>query len=243
MSASHQAVLNRILQELRRMPEVNAIAAYGSTATQRWSPESDLDLIVILAGDAPVNSVHFFVDGIPVDLNLKSRENWIKGGLGWLPPDGLESLWDPEYLFEDVPEPPSSSHDVEQYRYAQRHGLLKLQRWIREDSDVADLLAAGATHWIAVSYFHARGMRFPGIDNAVPYWRDHDPKMIELLIGAVKEQDDRLGRIEQASEIALSPVGGLWNTGEVHITGWNGPPTVDEVERIKQLLCPVLSLQ
>lgn len=243
MNPVHLDVLNRILHELRRIPQVEAVAAYGSTATQRWSPESDLDLVAILAGDAPVNSVHFFVRGIPVDLNLKSRTSWARDEVGWLPPGGLEALWDPERLFVDVPAPRSSTHDVEQYRYAHRHRLLKLQRWIRDDPDVAGLLAAGATHWIAVSWFHARNMRFPGIDQAVPYWRDHDPKMIELLVGAVKEQEDRLVRIEQASEIALSPVGGLWKAEEVHMTGWSGPPTVDEMQATRTLLDPVLSMR
>lgn len=242
MSLEHPKVLNQVLNALKRIPEAVAVAAYGSTATQRWSPESDLDLILILEGGAPVNSVHFAVEGIQIDLNLKSRERLLRHDFGWLPPSGLTALWDPNHLFNEVPVLVNSTHAVEHFRYAHRHRLQKLHRWIREDSDVADLLAAGATHWIAVSYFHARNMRFPGIDKAVPYWRNHDPKIIDLLVGAAKEQQNRLERIELASEIALAPVGGLWNTDDVYMTGWDGPPRGDEIQRTRILLDPVLSL-
>ncbi len=242
MSSVHQSILDRVLQELKHMPVIAAIAAYGSTASRQWTPESDLDLVLILNVEAPVNSVHFFVDGVPVDINLKDRDRWTDGDLGWLPPNGVEAVWDPGRLFEDVLPPPSATSDAEQYRYAHRHRLHKLQKWIRQDADIADLLAAGATHWIAVSYFHARGMRFPGIDQAVFYWRTHEPQMVDLLVGAAMEREDRLKRVKRASEIALSPVGGLWSANEIYLTGWNGPPTTDETRRAKVLLEPIFSL-
>jgi len=59
MSSVHQSILDRVLQELKHMPVIAAIAAYGSTASRQWTPESDLDLVLILNVEAPVNSVHF----------------------------------------------------------------------------------------------------------------------------------------------------------------------------------------
>ena len=242
MISMHQAILDRVLQELVRMPEIAAVGAYGSTATLQWTPESDLDLILIVNGAAPVNSLHFFVVGVSVDINLKSRTTWVDGERGWLPPDGLVALWDPEHLFPFTTDSQKSSTDAEHFRYAHRHRLLKLQRWMREDSDIADLMAAGATHWLAVSYFHARGMRFPGIDQAVFYWREHDSEMVDLLVNAAKETEHRLDRITRASDIALEPIGGLWRDDEVFMTGWNGSPTSDETTCAKELLAPVIGL-
>jgi hypothetical protein len=201
---------------------------------------SDLDLIFIVEHEAPVNSLHFFVDGIPVDLNLKSLGAWSNGDRGWLPPEPLTPLWDPERLFAGVESPSASASDVQQYRYAHQHRLFKLNKWIGRDDVIADLMAAGATHWIAVSWFHARNMRFPGIDRAVAHWRASEPEMIELLTGAARERQDRLQRITRASELALAPVGGLWSSGEIHMTGWHGAPGAEQVAKARELLSPIL---
>jgi hypothetical protein len=217
-----------------------AVGAYGSTATASWTAHSDLDLIFIVANEAPVNSVHFFLDGIPVDLNLKARESWIAGDHGWLPPEPVRPVWDPEGLFTGVEPPTASQSDVRQDRFAHRHRLFKLAKWIGRDDEIADLLAAGATHWIAVTWFHARNLRFPGIDGAVAHWRVHEPAMINLLTGAARDRHDRLERIARASEIALAPVGGLWHAGEIHMTGRHGTPSDDEVARARALLSPIL---
>lgn len=240
MNVPHGAVLKRLVERAAAIPDVVAVGAYGSTASRAWTVDSDLDLMVILAHEAPVNSVHFFIDGVPVDLNLKQRGEWIAGTHGWLPPEAITPLWDPEGLFSDVRPHATSSSDAQQYRYAHGHRVFKLRKWIGRDDEIADLMAAGATHWIAVSWFHARNLRFPGIDLAVKHWRANEPEMIDLLIGATRERHDRLERITRASEIALVPIGGLWREGDVHMTGWDGPPTADEMARVRSLLSPIL---
>ena len=237
MDQPHRAVLQQLVDRARDLSGIAAIGAYGSTASETWTAYSDLDLILIVNQGAPVNSIHVFLHGIPLDLNLKQRESWIRGDYGWLPPGEVVALWDPEGLFGHLP-PPSTvaSSDARQYRYTHRHRLLKLMKWIGHDDEIADLLAAGATHWIAVSWFHARNLRFPGIDQAVIYWRAHQPEMIDLLIGAARDRHDRLERITWASELALAPIGGLWSEGEVHMTGWHGIPSASDAAAAEQFL-------
>lgn len=236
MVLSHMAALKRLIAAARELSWVAAMGAYGSTATQSWSEHSDLDLIMILEDVAPVNSIHFFFDGIPVDLNLKNRHAWVGGDYGWLPPGEIIGVWDPDGLFATVQPPAATSSDVQQYRYAHRHRLMKLAKWIGRDDDIADLMAASATHWIAVSWFHARNLRFPGIDQAVMHWRTHQPEMIELLIGAARDRRSRYERIAEASAIALEPVGGLWSDGELHVTDWHGPPSETDIASARLLL-------
>lgn len=236
MNLSHSDVLQRLVRRAKDIPGIVAVGAYGSTATETWTAHSDLDLIFIVEEDAPVNSLHFFFDDVPVDLNLKRRESWLGGNYGWLPPREITALWDPQSLFSGVQPPLTSSSDTQQYRYAHRHRLLKLAKWIGRDDEIADLMAAGATHWIAVSWFHARDMRFPGIDQAVTHWRVHQPEMIDLLIGATRDRRSRYERIAEAPEIALAPVGGLWSEGDLHVTGWHGPPSDTEIAGAKALL-------
>jgi hypothetical protein len=242
MFPDHKAVLKRLVEKALGLPGIVAVGAYGSTASELWSAHSDLDLIFIMEQDAPVNSVHFFLDGIPVDLNLKQRARWTTGDRGWLPPEPVTPLWDPAGLFRDMEPPTRIAEDAAQDRYAHTHRLLKLRKWIGRDDEIADLLAAGATHWIAVTWFHARNLRFPGIDLAVARWRVDDPDMIDLLTGAARDRHDRLERIATASERALAPVGGLWREGEIHMTGWHGPPGARDVATARTLLSPVFSL-
>ena len=241
MRLPHEAVLQRLVHRAIATPTIVAIGAYGSTASRAWTAHSDIDLVFIVDGEAPVNSVHFFVEGIPVDLNLKSRRAWNSGERGWLPPEPLSPLWDPENLFAGVEPPTTSASDARQDRYAHQHRLFKLAKWIGRDDEIADLMAAGATHWIAVSWFHARNLRFPGIDLAVAHWREHEPELIDLLIGAARERRDRLARIERASALALAPVGGLWKPGDIHMTGWHGSPGAEEAAKARALLATILA--
>lgn len=232
----HRTALQRLIAAARELSWVAALGAYGTTATQSWSDHSDLDLIMILEHGAPVNSIHFFFEGIPVDLNLKSRDSWEAGDYGWLPPGEVIGVWDPDGLFATIQSSTETTSDAGQYRYAHRHRLLKLAKWIGRDDDIADLLAAGATHWIAVSWFHARNLRFPGIDQAVMHWRTHQPEMIELLTGAARDRRSRYERIAEASALALEPVGGLWGEEELHVTGWHGSPSQTDIASARLLL-------
>lgn len=108
MNLPHSDVLRHLVGRAKRLPGIVAVGAYGSTATGRWTDHSDLDLLHIVEEDAPVNSIHFFFDGIPIDLNLKQRESWCGGNYGWLPTEEITALWDPEGLFSGV-QPPLTS--------------------------------------------------------------------------------------------------------------------------------------
>lgn len=227
MPESHRHVLDTIVASLVKLQHVDAIAAYGSTASRSWSAESDIDLVAITSEPAPVEPLHFYVEQIPVDLSMRNRQEWEGGTTHWLPPDGLAAIWDPHNLISTANPKTNSPSDAEHFRYALRHMLHKLRRWQREDPEIADLIVGAATHFITVSYFHARGMRFPGIDQAVPYYRSHDPEMLDCLLSAIKDRDHRYERLTRAVELALSQIGGIWSGGDVFVSGWSGTPTAN----------------
>lgn len=195
MSIRHLRLFDELVRTLRDLGHVRAIAAYGSSATKSWADGSDIDLLVVTAQQTPVESLHFFRDGIPIDLGMRNRTEWEEGRTHWLPPDGMIPVWDPEDLVRNAVSRPAASGAARNDRYSHRHLLLKLKRWQDQDSEVADVLAAGAPHWIIVSYFHARGMRFPGIDQAVPYLRSHDPEILECLLSSIREQNHRVDQL------------------------------------------------
>jgi hypothetical protein len=230
----HGAALDRLIALAISVEGAAALAAYGSTATRTWTAFSDLDLILWIEGDVRVNSVHFTFEGIPVDLNLKSLATWRSGNTGWLPPTTLSPLWDPQGIVPTTPPPVQvSTADMSQFRYAHAHRLLKLQQVVGTDDEIATFLAAGATHWIAVSWCHARGQRFPGIDQLVSEWRQVDPEMIDWLLDALQNSERRLDGIRQASARALEPVGGLLRPEEVYLTGLQA--TLTESDRVQTM--------
>lgn len=222
MTLQHEAVLEDVLAALRALTHVQAILAYGSTVTKRWSKGSDIDLIVITSEPAPVESLHFFIGDIPIDLSMRNRAQWEAGDTNWTPPSGLAAIWDPENLLAGVATRQRDPDDARQFRYAHRHMLLKVKRWQSQDPVIAELLAANAVHWVTVSYFHARGMRFPGIDKAVLYFREQEPDMLESLLAATRHENQRFPMLQRACELALEPIGGLWQDDEVFASGWKG---------------------
>lgn len=222
MTQEHEAVLEDVVAALRTLTHVQAILAYGSTSNRTWSQGSDIDLIVVTSEPAPVESLHFFIDGIPIDLSMRNRAQWESGETKWTPPNGLEAIWDPENLLAAVKTRERDPNDARHFRYAHRHMLLKVKRWQSQDPVIAELLAANAVHWVTVSYFHARGMRFPGIDKAVPHFREHEPDMLESLLAATRHENQRFAKLQRACEIALEPIGGLWRDDEVFVSGRQG---------------------
>lgn len=128
----------------------------------------------------------------------------------------------------------------ESNRYGHFHNLMKLRHWMREDAEIAELYAAGMTYWILFSYFRARGLHYPGIDKGVAYARQHTPGLVEKLAESLRPGSDRLTLLEEASEIALEPVGGVWRGDDVLTRGWDGSPSPEQVEEAKRLLGSVL---
>ncbi len=56
-------------------PEVLGLMEYGSARHDDESIHGDYDLFIVLKHkDSQVESLHFYVDGVPVDLNLRSLD-------------------------------------------------------------------------------------------------------------------------------------------------------------------------
>jgi hypothetical protein len=148
------SLLEQFVERFKMIPGVAAIAASGSTGTVEWRGHADFYLIVWIDQPTAINSIHVTVQGAPIDLNVKSIQAWQSGNYGWLPPSPLLPLWDPRKVTGTSSRPSPSGPRAEAYRYRYVHAnrLLKLQKVIGTDDEVADFLAAGATHWIAVSY-------------------------------------------------------------------------------------------
>ena len=244
MSERHQRALEDLVGALKALPHVSAVAAYGSTKDMSWSDGSDIDLFVVVDAPAPVESLHFFHRGIPVDLSLRNKRQWEVGERFWVPLEGLVPLWDPDGLVAIAPRQAERSPPERQdmSRFGHRHVLQKLRRWFKDDAELAELVVAGETYWVLHAYFQARGLDYPGPEHAVTHVRQHDPTIVEKLVAALRPGSERLRLLEEAAELALEPVGGIWKEDEVVAFAWEGAPSPEDVEEAKRLVAPAIAL-
>lgn len=243
ISPQHAEVLESIVGELKKLPIVRAVASYGSTAKQEWTPYSDIDLFVIISAPAAIESLHFFIDRVPVDLNIRDLDRWANGDFTWIPLSGLKALWDPDNLFASMTQAPISPAAADHSRFGHRHTLMKLDQWQGADPEAAKLLVAAATNWIMASYFDARQLPFPGIDGAVRFLRQQEPELLAALLAALDHPVKQVELLRRASELALYPVGGMWRNDEVIAFGWSGPPDPESTAQGLALFQNVLDLR
>lgn len=230
------AKLHRDLVEaLQACDGVRAIATYGSTALEAWGKHSDIDLVGIVESP-PMDTVHFFARGIPVDLSLRA----VASGIEFVPPEELRVLWDPEGLFSGS----RSDADVSWWsggaRFGLRHANLKLRKLSETDPEAAQLLASAESYWLLHTYFMARHRMFPGVERAVISLRESDPTFLAALLAVIESAD--ADQHATAAATALAPVGGWWRAGEPLLVGWDGEPSATERRAVERLLAPVLAL-
>ncbi len=74
--------LNELVGRLQRHPHVVGRVEYGSRAYTDTASKGDYDLLALFSDDRPrVESLHFYVGGLPIDPNLRYLEDWQTGRL------------------------------------------------------------------------------------------------------------------------------------------------------------------
>jgi hypothetical protein len=214
---------------------VRAIASYGSTALDAWDEHSDIDLIGIVKSP-PVDTIHFFARGIPVDLSLRD----VSSGIEFLPPEELRVVWDPESLLAGDHAPSDASWWAGGARSGLRHANLKLRKLNESDPEAARLLARAESYWLLHTYFMARRGAFPDVERALALLRESDLPFLAALLALVESVDT--DQHTEAAARALAPVGEWWRAGDPLLIGWDGEPSETQQRAVEDLLSPVLEL-
>ena len=229
--------LARVLGVLRTMPEVIAIAAYGSTADRSWNQFSDVDLVAVLSVAPPVESLRFFVGGVAVDLNFRSdSDDPVHGvrGADFMPE--VVAVWDPQDVFHRVRTTPReyNADATQLMRYQYAHDLEKLRQIADEPGRriACGLLADRVTN----SWFNARAEAFPGVVAAMEQLRLRDPETLGLLSQALR--DASVDAIVSAAARAFEPVGGPYRPGDVLAPSWTRP----KVETVPDMFGPLVAI-
>ena len=217
---------------LRKNPLVLGLAEYGSASCSDERIEGDYDLVAFTEAGAPdVESLHFYVQGTPVDLNMRGLEqiramSRAEGFDSVLldariihDPSGHveEALRELRDRHQNTPRPP-----VERARAAaMRHGAKHTFDKLREARPLPLLLRRYLLHqcvyWALPQYFELRGLEYKGEKHALAFLRGNEPELHQRFEEFYATTDPReQARLARSIQTAvLAPVGGLWQDAEL----------------------------
>ena len=223
--------IDEMIDTLKNNPEVVGLIEYGSAECSDSEINGDYDLIAVLKQrDPEVESLHFHIGEVPVDLNVRSIEDiqdiWCATGFDsvWL--DG-RIIHDPsgkikqeiEVLRQRHAEVPRENRNlnVAGMRHGARHILDKIRDRQESMATLSSYLLHQGMYWIVPQYFQIRGLEFKGEKNALEYIRKHEPEIFQSITEFYKttERTRQADLFRSVAEAVLKPVGGLWNKDEV----------------------------
>lgn len=225
--------IDEMISALKYHPEVLGLVGYGSDHQTDDYALGDCDLFVILDHrDTAVESLHFYVGGVPVDLNLMTldevrhldaTDNFHSVALL----DG-RILHDPTgkviRAFEELrrrrrQSPPKelSEHTVAFIRHGHKHIFDKVKGRLETMPVFCRFLLSTNIYWLIETYFHVRGLVYKGEKHAIGYLQHHEPEIFETIAEfyATRDLERQVEIVYALTERVLVPVGGMWRNEEV----------------------------
>ncbi|GEM_PF-6036489 len=228
-----------LIKHLEASPHIHGTVMYGTIPDEN-NRISDYDIVLIHDDSdlATINKMitsvdHRITDVIFVHVDdvkqalvaeLPVAENSTAGGI-FKKIEGAQILYDPDKLLHDVQmklddevnwlshSPDALYHDW----YWLNHQLVHIRR-MAQSEDHMYLLSVrlkmckniGA---IYRAYFKTRHLPWRGEKPALIYWSKHDPNFYNLILQFLQESSTKAQVIiyERLIELALQPVGGLWD--------------------------------
>lgn len=225
--------IDEMMSALKHHPEVLGLIEYGSDHQADDYAMGDCDLFVVLDHKDPtVESLHFYVGGVPVDLNLVTldeiRHLDVTDGFHLVALLDGRVLQDPtgkvtraleELRRRRQQSPPKglSAHAIAFTRHGHKHVFDKIKGRLDIMPVFCRFLLSTNVHWLVETYFHVRGRVFKGEKYAIEYLRHHEPEIYEAMVEFYATHDlERQVEITCAiSEQVLAPVDGMWRNDEI----------------------------
>lgn len=250
--------LDDLVGRLILNPRVIGIVRYGRRRADEMEPGGDFDLLVIVT-ERPrdVESIHFDVGAIPVDLSVRTVDDLRRAAplsamvdpllptseilfdrTGALQPEiaALPARWSPEVL----PLARLTEAEAARRRFGHRHALDKARHRLASEPLLCHVLLSTNIYWLLQTYMATRRLPYEGEKAALTWLESHDPQVYEAIERFFATQDlaEKLSVSEWLAEGALAPIGGPWRRGEVLVLAANeaashlqaqGPPLFAEL--------------
>lgn len=186
-----------------------------------------------------MESLHFHVDGVPVDLNIRSlddiRDTWCAIGFDSILLDG-KIIHDPSGRVEhEIGKLRERDRDAETPRgnysvniAGMRHGHRHILDKIRKRRDIMPTLSSYLLHqgiyWFVPQYFEVIGIELKGGKHALEFLQKNEPVIFESIerFYLTTDKAEQTELFKSTAEVVLAPVGGLWKDDEVLTFGDQG---------------------
>ena len=224
--------IEHMIAVLTDNPEVLGLLEYGSSSVGDARMLGDYDLLVFMNHKAPqVESLHFYVRGVPVDLNIRTLDEIRKmpraTGFDQVLLEG-RIIHDPsgslaqemQRLRERQQQAPLEKTPDETFaitRHGAKHIFDKVRGRLDSDPTLCAFLLHQNVYWLIRNCFSVRNMEFKGEPYTLEFLQQHEPETYRLI-----ERFYTAGNLQQQLELALSiaeavlaPVGGMWRDDEV----------------------------
>jgi predicted nucleotidyltransferase len=221
-----------LLAKLENHPNVVGLVEFGGDHWADHFKTGDYDLLVILAQiDVPLKSIHFYIEDIPVDLNLRTfdyiqeidcflgfERAFLDGRIIYDETTQLESIL--ERIRQNsmlVAVDALSENEVSRTRQWHRHSLDKVKNRLETDPVFCNYLLNTNLHWLIENYFRVRCLEFRGATSVFRYLKENEPEiwcLINDFYGAIT-LDEKVVLTEKLTKIILQPIGGVWQDDEV----------------------------
>ena len=223
--------IDEMINMLRNNPEVVGLIEYGSAEWNDDEINGDYDLIVVLRQrDPEVESLHFYIGEVPVDLNVRSIEDiqdircatgfnsiWLDGRIIHDPSGAINH--EIKDLRQRHAKASRKNHnlDIAGMRYGAKHILDKIRDHQETGTTLSSYLLHQGMYWIVPQYFQIRGLEFKGEKKALEYILKHEPKMFQNIAEFYKtiERTRQIDLFQSVAETVLEPLGGLWKKDEI----------------------------
>jgi len=224
-----------MVQKLRDNPEVVGLLEYGSARCADETILGDYDLIAILKDKDPsVHGLHFYVGGVPVDLNLFTLDE-----IRELPSDAdtfrfdsilvrariihdptelvAQEIHDLKERLKGIPAKTPITDSFAETRFGTKHIFDKIKGRFESMPTLCAHLLHGNVYWLVQHYFHARGLDYKGEKHALEYLREHEGETYSYIeeFYATADLTRKAELCERIAEVVLRPVGGMWRDDEV----------------------------
>jgi len=224
--------IGELIDRLTKNPRIVGLVEYGSACAGDPEIHGDYDLIAVLVSrDPAVESVHFRIGDVPVDLNLRTLEEigrldraagfdevLLEGRIVHYPTGNvataLEALRKRHAAVLAPPPPPG---EIAVMRHGSRHTFDKMRHRLDAAPTLSALLLHQNVYWLVRNWFPLRNAEFPGEKRALAEIEERDTELYDW-IRRFYETTDRRRMVDLSRRIAervLQPVGGMWADGEI----------------------------
>lgn len=229
--------LSELIDRLKESHRVIGIVRYGSRIPEYMSLGGDFDLFVFLGDNSlDIESLHFFIEDIPVDINLRTLQdldlNKPLSFIDFALIDG-DLLYDKTGILKEkissltqrwkMQANELTENEKSWERFSQKHILDKVKGRLNKELLLCEFLLNTNIYWLVQNYFRIRRIPYPGEKDALEWINTKDTKIHNKIEDFYRTKDikKKLEISEELTELILSSIGGSWRKGELLTLGRN----------------------